>query len=107
MGDNIHKERSNIRAQTLARRCVLRELCGVIKPSHIAEIYLNILFVHRDFPGQFGALAEHLAQSTHHRVVFITSVEQAAHERITVRRFRAKRQPAPSTHHYLHGFEAG
>lgn len=68
---------------------------------------MNILFVHRDFPGQFGALAEHLAQSTHHRVVFITSAEQAAHECVTVRRFRARRQPARSTHHYLHGFEAG
>lgn len=68
---------------------------------------MNILFVHRDYPGQFGALAEYLARSTHHRVAFITSAEEASHEGILVRKFRPRRKPAPSTHHYLHGFEAG
>nr|WP_298688471.1 glycosyltransferase [uncultured Dongia sp.] len=68
---------------------------------------MNILFVHRDFPGQFGALAERLAQSTHHRVAFITSAMNAVHATIMVRQFRAHRQPAATTHHYLHGFEAG
>ncbi|MBK8160890.1 MAG: glycosyltransferase [Rhodospirillaceae bacterium] len=68
---------------------------------------MNILFVHRDFPGQFGALAERLAQSTHHRVAFVTSADVILPGRIMVRRFHAKRRPSASTHHYLHGFEAG
>jgi glycosyltransferase involved in cell wall biosynthesis len=67
---------------------------------------VNILFVHRDFPGQFGALAERFAQSTHHRVAFITAGEAMARSDISVRRYRPHRQPAHTTHHYLHGFEA-
>lgn len=67
---------------------------------------MNFLFVHRDFPGQFGALAERLAQSTHHRVAFVTSAE-ASSATMDVRRYRPKRAPAPGTHHYLHSFEAG
>lgn len=68
---------------------------------------MNILFVHRDFPGQFGALAEHLARSTHHRVAFVTSAEVDERTDIMVRRYRPRRDPATTTHHYLHGFEAG
>ncbi len=67
---------------------------------------MNFLFVHRDFPGQFGALASRLKQSTHHRVVFITSAD-AASDTIEIRRYRPKRAPSPQVHHYLHGFEAG
>ncbi|WP_374385139.1 glycosyltransferase [Dongia sp.] len=67
---------------------------------------MNFLFVHRDFPGQFGALATHLAKSMHHRVAFITSQEVAS-EDIDVRTFRPKRSASPNTHHYLHAFEAG
>lgn len=68
---------------------------------------MNILFVHREFPGQFGALAERFARSTHHRVAFITSVEATPRPDMIVRRFQPRRQPAPTTHHYLHSFEAG
>lgn len=70
-------------------------------------IIVNFLFVHRDFPGQFGALSERLAQSTHHRVAFITSADVASRDDMLVRRFQPRRQPAPTTHHYLHAFEAG
>jgi glycosyltransferase involved in cell wall biosynthesis len=67
---------------------------------------VNFLFVHRDYPGQFGALAAHLAHSTHHRVAFITCAD-AASDSIAIRRFQPKRAPASGTHHYLTGFEAG
>ncbi|MDY0870925.1 glycosyltransferase [Dongia rigui] len=67
---------------------------------------MNFLFVHRDYPGQFGALAAHLAQSTHHRVAFITFAD-AASDSIAIRRCQPKRAPSPGTHHYLTGFEAG
>ena len=67
---------------------------------------VNFLFVHRDYPGQFGALATRLAKSTHHRVAFITSRE-ATSENIDVRVYRPKRSASPQTHHYLHSFEAG
>jgi len=67
---------------------------------------VNFLFVHRDYPGQFGALADHLARSTHHRVAFVTCAE-AASDSIAIRRYRPKRAVSPNTHHYLTGFEAG
>src|SRR5262245_29134702 len=70
------------------------------------ECLVNFLFIHRDYPGQFGVLATHLAQSTHHRVAFITCGDGAT-DLIAVRRAQAKRTPSSETHHYLTGFEAG
>ncbi|MBI2254623.1 MAG: glycosyltransferase [Proteobacteria bacterium] len=67
---------------------------------------MNFLFVHRDYPGQFGALADHLSHSTHHRVAFITFADGAS-DSIAIRRIQAKRSAGGGTHHYLAGFEAG
>lgn len=86
---------------------MLRVLCDATVSFHRWEIVLNILFVHRDFPGQFGALAERLALSTHHRVAFITSAAVTSRADMEVRRFAPRRQSAATTHHYLHSFEAG
>lgn len=68
---------------------------------------MNILFVHREFPGQFAAIAERLARSTHHRVAFINSVHAPDRSDIRIIKTRPRRNPAPTTHHYLHSFEAG
>ncbi|MBL8710520.1 MAG: glycosyltransferase [Rhodospirillaceae bacterium] len=67
---------------------------------------MNVLFVHRDFPGQFGAIAERFSRSSHHRVAFISSASNVDAGRILHRSARPRRRPAPTTHHYLHGFEA-
>lgn len=67
---------------------------------------MNILFVHRDYPGQFGAIAERLARSSHHRVVFINSMQSFACDNVQVIRAQPRRRPAATTHHYLHSFEA-
>lgn len=67
---------------------------------------MNILFVHREFPGQFAAIAERLARSSHHRVAFINSVHAPDRGDIQVIKTRPRRNPAPTTHHYLHSFEA-
>jgi glycosyltransferase involved in cell wall biosynthesis len=85
-------------------RCAIYVRHRTVASSEAVSV--NFLFVHRDFPGQFGALAERLAQSTHHRVVFITSAE-AASSTIDVRRYRPKRAASAGTHQYLQGFEAG
>jgi len=66
---------------------------------------VNFLFVHRDYPGQFGALADHLARSTHHRVAFVTCADGTS-DNIAIRRYQPKRTPSSATHHYLSGFEA-
>lgn len=67
---------------------------------------MNILFVHRDFPGQFGAIAERLARCSHHRVAFINSMQSFVRDGIQVVRAQPRRRPAATTHHYLHSFEA-
>lgn len=65
-----------------------------------------MLFVHRDYPGQFGAIAARIARSPHHRVVFLNSVQAGNDGGITLLRTAPHRRPAPTTHHYLHSFEA-
>jgi glycosyltransferase involved in cell wall biosynthesis len=85
-------------------RCAINVRHRTVASSEAVSV--NFLFVHRDFPGQFGALAEQLAQSTHHRVVFITSAA-ATSSTIDVRRYQPKRGASIGTHHYLQGFEAG
>lgn len=67
---------------------------------------MNILFVHREYPGQFGAIAERLARDSHHRVAFVNSAHAAAEGKIVVAQARPRRDPSQATHHYLHSFEA-
>ncbi|MBV8651663.1 MAG: glycosyltransferase family 4 protein [Alphaproteobacteria bacterium] len=67
---------------------------------------MNILFLHQNMPGQFGHLAAHLARAPDHRVVFLTKTASAAPDGVTHVVYGPKRRGQPSTHHYLHGFEA-
>lgn len=67
---------------------------------------MKILFVHRDYPGQFAAIAGRLARNPHHRVAFINSARGGDDGEICLVRAAARRGPAPTTHHYLHAFEA-
>ena len=43
---------------------------------------MNILFIHNNFPGQFGPLSASLAAQPEHRVVFMTQSENRQKIRI-------------------------
>ena len=65
---------------------------------------MDFLFIHGNYPAQFRHLAPRLGQSGDHRVVFLTSREDAEMEvlpGVEVRRFNCHRKPHPETHHYL------
>jgi glycosyltransferase involved in cell wall biosynthesis len=67
---------------------------------------MNILFVHRDHPGQFGAIAERMARCSHHRVAFVSSVHASPDVKIAMAQAQPRRSPSKLIHHYLHSFEA-
>jgi len=69
---------------------------------------VRILFVHRFFPGQFGALARSFAARGDNEVVFVaTEHNEGARPIDRVRTILApvSRQSGPETHHYLQGLE--
>jgi glycosyltransferase involved in cell wall biosynthesis len=67
---------------------------------------MRVLFVHREFPGQFGALAQALAADPAHEVVFATAAKPDDDLRLKIVNFSPRRQAAPTTHHYLRNFES-
>jgi glycosyltransferase involved in cell wall biosynthesis len=64
----------------------------------------RILFAHKNFPAQFGALGEWL-EAEGWEVAFLTQRDGARHPTIRVVPCRDHRQPAEATHRYLRGFE--
>lgn len=66
----------------------------------------RIVFAHKNFPAQFGAFGEWLAEQGR-EVVFLTQRAGAAHPTIRVVASADHRAPAEATHRYLKGFEAG
>ncbi len=70
---------------------------------------MDFLFIHKNYPAQFRALAHALAQDSSHRVVFLTNrtdPEVYPLSGVTVRRFDPHREVNPQTHHYLRATEA-
>lgn len=67
---------------------------------------MRVLFVHREFPGQFGALAQALAADPAHEVVFVTAAQPADTLGLSLRHIAARRSAGPKTHHYLKTFES-
>jgi glycosyltransferase involved in cell wall biosynthesis len=67
---------------------------------------MRVLFVHREFPGQFGALAQALAADPAHQVVFVTASQPADTLGLSLRHIAPRRSAAPTTHHYLRTFES-
>jgi glycosyltransferase involved in cell wall biosynthesis len=67
---------------------------------------MRVLFVHREFPGQFGTLAQTLAADPAHQVVFATAAKPDDDLRLKIVNFSPRRQAAPTTHHYLRNFES-
>lgn len=66
---------------------------------------MRYLFVHRAMPGQFGHLASYLAGNGH-EVVFLTQSSAPPPRGVRAVRYRRRREPAASTHHYLQSTEA-
>jgi glycosyltransferase involved in cell wall biosynthesis len=67
---------------------------------------LRILFIHQNFPAQFGRLAEYLASRPDNQVVFLT---EAGLDRqlpgVQNTYFKASREPAQETHLYIRYLE--
>jgi len=69
---------------------------------------VKILFIHGNYPAQFRHLAPLIANSGHHRVVFLTNradAEQHQLAGVEIRRYELHRDPSEHTHHYLHSLE--
>jgi glycosyltransferase involved in cell wall biosynthesis len=66
---------------------------------------MRILLVHPNYPSQLRALAQHLAASSSHQVLFLT--ENPRNEIPGVRKvlYKPKRSPSPHAHRYLSQFE--
>jgi glycosyltransferase involved in cell wall biosynthesis len=65
---------------------------------------MRILFAHKNFPAQFGALGEWLAGKGW-EVAFVTQRAEAAHPTIRVVQCADHRPAAGATHRYVRGFE--
>lgn len=68
---------------------------------------MNILFLHRNFPGQFKHLATELAKSSENKVVFITEDESEEIKGIRKVLYKTKIQPSINCHSFLKDFEEG
>lgn len=66
----------------------------------------RIVFAHKNFPAQFGAFGEWLAEQGR-EVVFLTQRAGATHPAIRVVTSADHRAPAEGVHRYLRGVEAG
>ncbi len=71
----------------------------------------SILFVHENYPAQFGHLADHLLRLGW-QVIFATASEKVAEGKVTVEanglrvcRYKRQREPGEHQHHYLVGTE--
>jgi glycosyltransferase involved in cell wall biosynthesis len=71
---------------------------------------MNILFIHQNFPGQFGHIAKLLARDKRHRVIAIGHFPELQNRPILKEGIEIHGYPTPraghkETHHYLRDFE--
>ena len=71
---------------------------------------MNILFIHQNFPGQFGHIAKLLARDSRHRVVAIGHFPELQNRPVLKEGIEIYGYPTPKathkeTHHYLRDFE--
>lgn len=69
-----------------------------------AKTPLKILFIHQNFPAQFGGLARWLIGEGWD-IRFATQLNGVSDEQFTIVPFRAHREVTPGIHHYVAGFE--
>lgn len=67
---------------------------------------MNILFIHQNFPGQFGHLAADLAQQKNNRVVALSIHKHPVPDGVALRLYTLLRAPAPEIHPLLRDQEA-
>lgn len=67
---------------------------------------MNILFLHRSFPGQFKYIASKLTEDKNNNVVFITNNEQFEIEGIKKVVYSVKEHPSCETHPYLMSYSS-
>ena len=67
---------------------------------------MNILFIHNNFPGQFGAWAQQLARVRGHRVTAIGSPTATELPGVNLHRYRLPRGSSPTVHPAAVRFEA-
>jgi glycosyltransferase involved in cell wall biosynthesis len=71
---------------------------------------VNILFVHRNFPGQYKHLAPALAADPANAVIAIgdkQNLGRLRHPRVSEVGYKTPRAASPQTHHYLYNLENG
>ena len=71
---------------------------------------MNILFIHQNFPGQFGHIAKLLARDSRHRVVAVGHFPDLKNRPVLKEGIEIHGYPTPKaghkeTHHYLRDFE--
>lgn len=66
---------------------------------------MRFLFIHKNFPAQFGAFGLWL-QEQGHDVIFATEREDIPKTALKVARYAPHRDPTPNVHHYIAGTEA-
>lgn len=68
---------------------------------------MRYLFVHQNFPGQFLHFVRHLSAQGGHEIVFISEANSGDIPGVRRVIYRTDREPAETTHPYLHEFERG
>lgn len=67
---------------------------------------MRVLFIHQNFPGQYGHVARHL-MANGHQVVALAQRDNAVPEGVRRILYKPQRDASPQTHHYLRGAENG
>lgn len=66
---------------------------------------MNILFLHRNFPGQYRHMVRNLLAEGGHRLAAIRSPTGVDIPNVATRVFKPAREPARETHHYVRNLE--
>ncbi len=66
---------------------------------------MKSLFVHQNFPGQYKHLARKLGADPKNQVVFVTRRKEVEIPGVRKIVYDLRREPAKSTHHYIHPLE--
>jgi len=67
---------------------------------------MNVLFVHNNFPGQFGRMASALVRDPSNRVVAIGAESAREHPGVQVRRYRTPEKSSSDAHPFARRFES-
>jgi glycosyltransferase involved in cell wall biosynthesis len=68
---------------------------------------LNILFVHQNFPAQFGHIARHLTHNLNYRCTFVSERPPGVYDGVRCVQYRPNGGASEKTHYFARGFENG